>query len=417
MRTNFVWQVAYKEILSTLRDRRTLVSTILLPLLLIPVFLLGFPLLIGGLLGGETARVQKVGVVGLERLPGLLRRDLERGSGAGSAGVELVAVKDPLAAVQSGEVEAALRLTVPLPDHAGGPPVPIEVFTKLGNLKSSGVTSKIEGAVERYNEALVTRRLEAEGLSRDVLTPVRIESRDASTVAERRSGQLAFLIPLFILQFILAGGQPTAIDSTAGEKERGTLEVLLVTPVSRLEVVAGKFVATTLFALTSAVFSMVGLAAAGWVGRSLLGSLVAGSGNGDAAELATLFGGNLSLSLPAFGALLAVAVTTAMLISVLQLTITVFARSYKEAQTYLVPLALVAILPAVTLQFADFLTVGSGFYLIPLVNAMLVILNIVKGSLGAAAIILTVISNLVYAALLLLLAWRLFRRESVIFRH
>ncbi|MEI2421595.1 ABC transporter permease subunit, partial [Arthrospira platensis SPKY2] len=91
-----------------------------------------------------------------------------------------------------------------------------------------------------------------------VLEPITVVARDASTEAERSSGQLAWLIPFFIAIWTLTGGQMTAIDATAGEKERGTLEVLLVAPVRRAEVVFGKFLAVVLFGLSAAVMAIVG---------------------------------------------------------------------------------------------------------------------------------------------------------------
>ena len=116
LRWPLVWNVAWRDLLSTLRDRRTLVSTILLPLLILPLFTLGMPLLLGRLIGGQATERQKVGVVGT--LPAELRRSLTRDE-SGRAGVELVSVTDPVEAVQSGEVEAALRAVTPLPTRAG----------------------------------------------------------------------------------------------------------------------------------------------------------------------------------------------------------------------------------------------------------------------------------------------------------
>lgn len=275
MRPYYVWKVAYKELLSTFRDRRTLRSTILIPLILIPLFTVGLPLLLGQLFSGQQTQRQTVGVVGLTRLPGDLRarltQDTKNAQGVVTdAGVTLKPVTDALAAVRSGAVDAALVLPTALPERAGGASSTVKLYTKLSNLRSSaGVTAKVQAALRDYNTALVAQGLRRLGLGTTFLNPVQVDTVDASTVAEQRGGQLAFIIPMFMLQFILAGAMATAIDSTAGEKERGTLEVLLVSPVRRVEVVVGKLLATTLFAILTAAFSVLGLALAGPLSRLL----------------------------------------------------------------------------------------------------------------------------------------------------
>jgi sodium transport system permease protein len=99
----------------------------------------------------------------------------------------------------------------------------------------------------------VRARLRRAGLDPGLLTPIALTTRDASTAAERAGGSLSWLIPFFIVVWTLTGGQMVAIDATTGEKERRTLEALLVTPVRRGEVVVGKFLATLLFGLSAAL--------------------------------------------------------------------------------------------------------------------------------------------------------------------
>ncbi|GEM45090.1 ABC transporter permease [Deinococcus cellulosilyticus] len=419
MRTDFILHVLGKEILSTWRDRRTLMSTILLPLIMIPIFTLGFPLLIGKAFQGEEQARQKVGVVGLERMPAELRTFLEEDKKVNgkvvSAGVELIATSKPVEDVQAGTLDAALSIPENLPTDAGGTAATIQIYVKQNSLKSVGVMSKLEGAVNAYKDILVEKKLTASGLSKEVLTPIQTETVDASTTAEKRSGQLAFIIPMFILQFILAGAQPTAIDSTAGEKERGTFEVLLVSPIRRLEVVLGKLGAVTVFSLVSSIFSVIGLVLAGLAAKFLLPRLLDEQAGQE--SISSTFGGSLSLDSTSLLLLLGVALTVALLVSVIVLTISVYARNFKEAQTYLVPFSLVVVIPAVALQFSDFLKASSALYATPLIGSMLSIMDIVKGAVKPDMMAVTCVSNLVFTGLLLLLALRSFSREEVIFRN
>ena len=417
MRWAFVRRVAGKEVLSTLRDRRTLISSIVLPLVMIPLFLIGLPLTIGRAVGGEQEKRQTVGVVGLDRAPVALLESLTNDSPRGR-GVELVPVEDATAAVRDGRVEAAIEVPANVPTAAGAAPVPIGIHFKRSSTRAQVVYGKLSEAVEAYGRSLVAARLVEAGLPEQTLQPVVARPVNADTTAERASGAFAFIIPMFILQWILIGGQATAIDATAGEKERGTLEALLVTPVSRLEVVVGKLLAVVAFSVMATVFSMVGLVLTGLVSGLVLPSALSGVGaGGGSQDLASAFGGNLSIDLGGFLTLLVVGLTVAFLVSALLLAVCVFARSFKEAQTYVAPLAILIILPAVMLQFADFLDRDASFYAVPVVGSMLAILDVVKGDWNAARVLIAVGVNLVLTGAAVLFALSSFRREQVLFRN
>ncbi|WP_261663605.1 ABC transporter permease [Deinococcus sp. Marseille-Q6407] len=422
MRPDFVWRVAARDLLSTLRDTRTLLGTVLIPLVLIPVLMLGTPLLLGQFIGGQAQKRQQVGVMGT--LPAELRERLgqdgqpeQTGAGAGAehTGVELVPLNGnspevARQAVQSEQVDAVIRVTAPLPEREGDAPAQVQVFAKLNSLAAqTGALGKVEAAVTSYNHALAARRLAAAGLSEDDLSPVRLDRQDASTVQEASSGQLAFLIPLLMMNFILSGAMATALDSTAGEKERGTLESLLVSPVRRSEVVAGKLLATTLSALVAALFSVLG-----FLGTGLIAGLLLQRG-GMQADLSQAFGGQLALGAGGFASLLLSAVGAALLLSALLIALSIYARSYKEAQTYVTPLSLVIVLPALFLQFSD--GFSTAFYAIPLFGSMLSVMDSVTGTLKWPQLWLSLGANLLTTLLLAALALRSFQREEVIFRN
>lgn len=418
LRWNFVWQVTRKELLSTLRDRRALMSSILLPLLLIPLFTVGFPLLLGRAFSGQSQELQRVGILG--SVPAALRERLTRSTtdaaGPTELGVTLVPVTDPQAAVRNGGADAVLVFPPDLPTRAGQPSATVKLYARVGNLKAeSGVIAKLNAALQGYNTELVSEGLRARGIPTSFLTPLKVQTLDASRPQEAASGQLAFLVPMFLLQFILAGGMATAIDSTAGEKERGTLEVLLVSPVRRPEVVVGKLLATCSTALFSAACGLVGLLLSGPVSRLLARSSVSGSAAGG--QLSGQLGGQLSVTPLSVLVLALMALSAALLLSALLIAVSIFARTYKEAQTYVTPISLLIVFPAVGLQFADFIGRGAGLYAIPVVNAMLVILDVVKGTLNLPFAGLAVAVNLLVTALLVGLAVRSFGREGVIFRN
>ncbi|MBF6594545.1 MAG: ABC transporter permease [Thermaceae bacterium] len=386
-----VVRIYLKEMLSVLRERRVIFTTLVLPILLMPILMYG-PLLFFGNAARQTeAKVQKVGVQDMPEAAVLFLRQ---------AKVEPVPTSSPESDVREQRYQAAVRF------QDG-------IFTIYGRLsgatQSSLVVSKLETALRGYKDSLVAQTLRARGLSPQILEPVGIRTQDASRVQERAAGIFAFLIPYFLVIFILNGGQAVAIDSTAGEKEKGTLEALLAAPVPLVQIVIGKALATLSVALAAALAGVVGILLGGTVVRGSFAGLLQGQGAN--------IGGGLSLEPWAYGALLLTSVLFAALMVSIQLSLGVYARSYKEAQSFMAPLLLVFIIPLLMLQFSDFLTQQAWFYLIPAFNVMLLLDGLVKGSAEGWQVTLTWISTLVYAALALGLAVRSFRREDVVFRN
>jgi sodium transport system permease protein len=400
-------RVAAKEILSTLRDRRAIVSNLLIPLLLLPIVMLGLPLLLGGLFQREAETVTPLGVQGLAHMPAELVALVEAQQAL------LVEVADVERAVRDDEVPAGMAVPSGFAASlAAGERATVRVYRKSGNIRSELNAGKLESAVAAYRQRVVAERLEAAGVDPAVLEPVAIERFDASTEAERSSGQLAWLIPFFIAIWTLSGGQMTAIDATAGEKERGTLEVLLVAPVRRVEVVVGKFLATMLFGLMAASMAIVGFVVGGLVMRALFLPRL----GDDAGEMVAMMGGSLTITPVTVLLLLVSAVLLAGLVAALLIGVTLFARSFKEAQTYVAPLSFLLILPAVGLQFRDLIGADATLYWIPLLNAMVLMDDVVRGSATASAVGVTWLSLTIAIVALLAFAYRSFGREDVLFR-
>lgn len=406
MRPGFIWAVAHREVLSTLRDHRAVLANLLIPLVVLPLVMLGLPLLLGGLFGREAVRDTAVGAEGLARLPAAFITTLEREN------IRVVAVKNAEAAVRLEEVTGAFRVPPGFTARLREGTAPLVLFRKSGGLRDELLIEKITGAVETYERSLVRQRVEEAGLEPTILTPLELETRDASTPAERASGSLGWLIPFFVIIWTLTGGQMVAIDATAGEKERGTLEALLVSPVRRAEVVVGKFLATLTFGLSAASVALVGFLGSGW----LLSVAFSGRLSGGAGRVASRLGGTLSVNVDELLALLVSALLLAALVAALLITITLFARSFKEAQSYVAPLSLVLVLPVVSLQFSDFFGSSPVIYALPAFGTLLLMNDAVKGTLDLQLALWAWGSSLLLAALLLWFALRSFRRESVLFR-
>ncbi|MFO8149249.1 MAG: ABC transporter permease subunit [Trueperaceae bacterium] len=407
MRWSFVRRIAAKEILSTLRDHRAIVSNLIIPLLLLPVIMLGLPLLLGGLFQREATTVTELAVQGVEHLPSDLAAAIE------AQAAVLVAVDDAEAAVRGDDYPAGLIVAPGFEDAivAGGS-AEVVIVVKEANLRAELNAGKLRSAVDAYRRGVVAERLVDAGIDPAVLEPVAVVTRDASTEAERSSGQLAWLIPFFIAIWTLTGGQMTAIDATAGEKERGTLEVLLVTPVRRGEVVFGKFLAVVTFGLSAAIMAIVGFVLGGTVLRRLFLPLIGQEGG----EMAAMMGGSLTITPTTIALLVISSVLMAAVVAALLMSVTLFARSFKEAQTYVAPMSFLLIVPAIALQFKDLIGTGAFAYWIPVYNVMILMDDAVKGTARLAPILTTWGVMAALIAALLAFAYLNFKREDVLFR-
>lgn len=407
MRPAMAWAVARKDVLTTVRDRRAIISNLLIPVLVLPTIMLGLPLLLGGLFEREQASLTPIAIEGQASLPDALRSALE------AERVELIGVGDALAQVRDDEVSAALQVPDGFAEEVEAGAVPrLRLLRKTGNLESELAASKVTQAIESYRQGLVAERLRSAGVDPAVLEPLAVETRDASRPQERSSGQLSWLIPFFIAIWALAGGQMTALDATAGEKERGTLEALLVAPVRRSEVVVGKFLATLLSGLSAAFMAIVGVL----VGGALLRSVFLPRLGDDAAEMAATMGGSLSIGADGLWILLGSALLTAAAVAAMLIAVAMFARSFKEAQTYVAPMTFLLILPAMALQFSDLLDLGQGVYLVPLVNVMVLMDDVLGGAVRGTDVLAAWGTMLAFVGVLLAFALQSFRREGVIFR-
>ncbi len=394
---NEILMIARKELLSVVRERRVLFTTLILPILIMPLLMFGPILLFGSAARQTQESVQKVGVVGV---PAAVLEQLRK------ARVEPVEIAKPQEAVQNREVEAALVFEK-------------DKYTLYGRLsggatQSALVVEKVQGALRAYKDQLVAERLRARGIGTEVLEPFRLETKDASREQERAAGLFAFLIPYFLVLFIQMGGMPVAVDATAGEKEKGTLEALLAAPVPLIQILLGKGLAVFVMSLLSTLAALTGLLLGGAVFRNLFAAQLRAVQDG---ENPAQLGGALALDPLGYLSMLLTGVLFALLIIAIMISLGLYARSFKEAQSYMSPLMLVMIIPILFLQFSDFLKLQDWYFTLPFINVVLALDALVKGSATALQLVITWLSTLLFAGMALYLAYRNFQREDVVFRN
>jgi len=316
-----------KEALDAARDRRSLTSALSYAFFGPLVLAMALTLIAKG---SDDGKPLELAVSGAANAPSLIRY-LEQNN------VEVLAPPDDVqAAVRSGDLKLALVIPPGYgKDFRASRPARIELVHDASRIGTKTPVRRVEQLLDRYGAQVAGLRLSARGVSPQVARPVELDSIDLSTAASRAALALATL-PIFLLMSAFIGGMNVAIDTTAGERERGSLEALLVHAVPRRDLVAGKWMAAVVFNLLSVTLTL------------LLSFLVL--------RLDRLQKMDVPVALSVDGALrfLLLLLPLVLLAPALQMLIALFARSFKEAQTQLSLLMLLPMLPGLLLSFQSF---------------------------------------------------------------
>jgi sodium transport system permease protein len=376
-----------KEMLDHLRDRRSILIAMIYPLLGPLLLGLLFSFVGGGMRVTEKAPLV-VPVLHADSAPGLVRYFERQG-----ATVEPLA-GDPTGLVAGGWVSFALVL----PDRPAAEPhasTPVRLIGNPSRFDSIVATGRVIEMMNEYQRDTVRQRLGTAGLPTDFLNVLTISQENIGKAAGPAVIRLT-MIPPFLIFTLFTGGVHVALDSTSGERERGSFEPLLMNPVTRNQVLAGKLGATIVFTLLAVAVQ----ALAFWV---MLHSVPQESLG------VTTAPGALRLAL-----IVSVCLPLVFLASATQLLISGITRSMKEAQTYLGLLPLIPGMAGMVLAMAP-VNARPLLAAIPTFGQTLLMGQVVRGEgVSAGFIGITAIATLVATALLLYLAFRLYEREEIL---
>ena len=318
------WTVYRKELLDALRDRRTLFMVLISSVAIGPLVLMLVSSLVAGI--EKRAEARELVVQGIEHAPTLNNFLLRQTYTVRSApaGFEQ-ALRDSKLGEPVLVVPAAFEA-----DLARGEAPVLELVSSAANQRSQTGTGAVLRLLRAFNQEQVTLRLAVRGVAAATLEAVRVEERDLADPATR-AAQLATMVPFFVLMAVLYGALNAALDTTAGERERGSLEPLLMNPAARLSIVLGKWGAVASVGMLIAVLSCLSFLPGQWLLRSEALAAMFRFGVGEALAF-------MALLLPLAGALAA-----------LLMAIAIRCKSFKEAQANTtVVLLTVSMLPLVT---------------------------------------------------------------------
>lgn len=411
-------RLARKELAESLRDRRTTLTLILMPLLLYPILAMAFRQLLLTSKADKAQPKYRVAFASKEEADSVLeywgigRRHLVRrhapaddpkGKASISAYLSPLPELDPFVTndvaevVRLGEVQVGVVLTPPQPFVADPKRllfVNMELLYREGSTVGRDAIRHLEQLTSDANAVLVGSGLQVIKVPQRG-DPVRVRANTVADATGKRASLLPVLVPLILILMTMTGAVYPAIDLTAGERERGTLEILVAAPISRLNVLLAKYVAVLTVAMLTALVNLGMMALTLYfteLGPEIFGTSITPGVLVQVLLLLLLF---------------------ASFFSAVLLTLTSFARSFKEAQAYLIPLMLLCLAPGI-MALLPGLSLGSSLAVVPLVNIVLLSRDVFEGTANPLTAGVVVLTTLVYALAALMLATRVFGTEAVL---
>lgn len=380
--------VARKELRDHVRDLRSVLSALLFPLLGPLALALMFQVVTSW---NDKDAAIAVAMVGRANAPALVAF-FER------HGVDVQeAPADYEDRVKKGTLDIVLIAGDDFaPAFAEGRPAPLSVVTDSSRTKAHARAQRVRRLLDGYSAQVGATRLLARGVSPGIASPIAAQEVDLAT-PEKMAATILASIPMFLVFAAFAGGMYVAIDVTAGERERGSFEPLLLSPASRGALVAGKWLATVVAALLA-----------------LLVSIAAFAVTVRAVPLASL-GVKARFGPPEVAFVLAAAAPLALFASALQMLLSTLARSFKEAQTYLQLFMVLPFLPAMYVAMAP-IEPRLWMMAVPILGQDLLLIDVLRGEpIGARPFLVAGAVSIALTVVCLAATARLFRSERIIF--
>jgi sodium transport system permease protein len=371
---------------------------VLVPIILFPVLMFGMSGIMVMMIERTEAEVTKIVIIGKEFAPTLVSL-IDDGET-----FKIVEEDDFESALKEKKISAALEFSADFEKKIGEEDsTEAIIYYDAAELKSEFTSEKLRDKLKDFEDSVVTARLKDRQIDQSLLHPIKVSESNLASREKMGASGLAMFLPYIIVILAMTGAMYPAIDLTAGEKERGTLETILVTPVSRLDIAAGKF----LTVLTASVITIL-------LATTSMG-LTATFGFVKMGQFASDQQIQFSMSPLSILLFLALMFPIACLFSSALLSVALLAKSFKEAQSYITPLMFVVILPAMV-SFLPGVELDLRLVFIPVINISMAAKEVLMGTYKWGFIILIFISTFIYAGFSIFVTKRLFEKEEVLFR-
>ncbi len=398
MNTNRMKALFKREIQDIFRDKKTLFMMVVLPLILYPLLIVVMTLIMNAVMSGQAEKTYTIGFVEsdqqiFDEMKNIFAKEEEE-------------IGYRCEAVRASEKELKNQLTEEKIDaYVKADGTSYELCYLSAKNDSQTAVSALKSAFDLYRERLREENIEKAGLDKDtILNPISYTNEDLSTTEESLGNIIGSIIPFLIITSILLGAIYPAIDVTAGEKERGTLETLLTLPVTNFEMIMSKFLAVSVISCVSAFLNVFSMGAA-------MIFLVASSLSSMANMNITI---NYGTFIPGILFTLLVMIFFALLVTAVCMCTCVFAKSFKEANNYITPVMLIFMFGSYATMLPD-LELSTQTAAIPVVNVALMIKGLFQFSYDYGLFAIVLFSNVAYSLLAVLILAKIYNSEAVLF--
>lgn len=399
------WIIVKKEFLDLFRDRKTWMTTVLIPVLLVPLLFY----IMGNVFTKSNEEASKDIPIAIEDASG----QVEKWVDSNPSFQIKSGITDIEKAVKDGNVRLGVRVD---PSFQGKvekmQPVSITLLFDPSDNRSLISMGILQNHLNLLNQQLLGERLGKLGIQQQSLTPIEMKEVNLSSDEQMAGSFMSLIIPLLLLMAVATGGMPAAIDLVAGEKERGTLEALLTTPASSKAVLLAKLIVVSTMGCLSAIASLGAFAYT--MNTDAFQNFASAPGEGENAGGALSFdfftGQNIFY-------ILLIMVLLGIMFAGVQLALSTLAKGFKEASTYMSPLVIVAMIPAYLLMQTGAKELETYHFVLPIVNVISIFKEFIYGIFNMGHIGMVIGSTLVYVAISVGIATFLFRKESFVFKH
>lgn len=388
-----------KEIMDVIRDKKTILTMVVLPVILYPVLFLVIMQVMTMINNSQQERTYYIAYDQVEEENRKALNDWIAGEEDGlSYIIKEVESDNPKEDLEKENIDA--YITASITDSQ----VVYEIHYLSAVTNSSTVSDMLEEEIDAYGKKIAEENAAAQGLDvKKVLYPVTSTLSDQSSNESSIGSILGSIIPFLLITSILMGAMYPAIDATAGEKERGTLETLLTLPVGNMELIMSKFLSVATIAVVSVFINVLSM---GGIAAYLYATINALSEGAGAFSLGSF--------VPAILISIVCIIAFALFMSAVVMCICAFAKSFKEANNYVTPLTLVVLLTAY-IGFIPNVELSATTAIIPVANICLLMKNLLVFKYDFALILMVLLSNVIYAFVAVWFLGKIYNSESILF--
>lgn len=389
-----------KEMLDVLRDKKTVLMMLVVPIILYPLIFVGVMQIMAMISSGMEEQTYRIAIRS-ETGEALLEQRLKEAGEERETPVELAEaslIENYEAALNEEEID------VYVVEQKQDGKVSYTLYYLSSVTNSAYALDVVEDMLEEYKEDIRVQKIEAAGLDADeILEPVVYEEADIASTEQSLGSIMGMILPFMLIVSLLMGTMYPAIDTTAGERERGTLETILTLPVTNRQLIISKFLTVAAIGLVSAALNIVSMSGIAFYMYQVM-DLTLEEG------VSVAWGSFIPVLLVTILAILAFS----LFISAVTMCVTAFAKSYKEANNYITPLLLVFMLTGY-IAFIPNVELTRTMAMVPVANISLLLKNLMAFKYDYAIITIVILSNVAYAVLAILFLSRIYDSESILF--